>query len=124
MPGCDPVCPDFTLVLREHNEIIKIVPNLWWRVYGVPDLIGEVLLPDSVDYDEGVKLAAYANAGVPEYAVIDPPKRSLRLYTLNQPGQYHEPRAYSGYEMVTFACLPTISFRLSALFEGAPDTTL
>ena len=119
MPDCDPVQPDFLIILKEHTGIIHD-----GRIRGVPDLIVEVLSPGSVDYDEGVKLEAYAKAGVPEYAVIDPAKRALRLYALDQPGQYHDARALAGDDSVIFACLPSISFRLSALFEGAPDTTL
>jgi Uma2 family endonuclease len=119
MPDCDPVQPDFLIVLKENEAIIHDR-----RIRGVPDLIVEVLSPGSVDYDEGVKLEAYANAGVPEYAVIDPAKRALRLYALDQPGKYPDPRAFAGDDSVTFARLPSIAFRLSALFEGAPDTTL
>ncbi len=119
MPGCDPVQPDFLIVLKENEAIIHD-----GRIRGVPDLIVEVLSPGSVDYDEGVKLEAYANASVPEYGVIDPAQRALRLYALDQLGKYHDARALAGDDTVTFACLPSISFRLNVLFEGAPDTTL
>ena len=119
MPGSDPVQPDFLIILTENIGIIH-----GGRVRGVPDLIVEVLSPGSVDYDEGVKLEAYANAGVPEYAVIDPAARALRLYRLQEQGIYLTPRAFSGDETISFACLQSITFRLSALFDGAPDTTL
>ncbi len=119
MPGCDPVQPDFVIVLVENEGIIRDR-----RIWGVPDLIVEVLSPGSVDYDEGVKLEAYASAGVPEYAVIDPRERQLRLYSLREPGVYEAAQEFAGDAPVRFACLPTIGFRLSTLFEGAPDTTL
>lgn len=119
MPGSDPVQPDFLVVLKECAGIIRE-----GRIRGVPDLIVEVLSPGSVAYDEGVKLEAYARAGVPEYGVIDPATRRLRLYALQQPGAYAQPREYSGDETVAFACLPSIEFRLAALFENAPDTTV
>jgi len=119
MPGCEPVQPDFVLVLAEHASIL-----LDRRIRGVPDLIAEVLSPGSTDYDEGVKLAAYANAGVPEYVVIAPAERELRLYTLLHPGEYAEPHAYKEGDTVTFACLPTLPLAISDLFAGAPDTTL
>ncbi len=70
----------------------------------MPDLIAEILSPSSRDYDEDVKLNAYAKAGVPEYVVIDSEERQLRLYTLQAPGQYGEPRAFNEGDMVTFAC--------------------
>jgi Uma2 family endonuclease len=88
------------LVLAEHASIIRDR-----RIYGVPDLIAEVLSPGSKDYDEDVKLTAYANAGVPEYVVIDPAVRQLRLYRLEKLGQYAEPLTFKAGDRVTFACL-------------------
>src|SRR5687767_9467378 len=67
MPGCDPVQPDYVMIRKERTEIIE--PDE--HIYGVPDLIIEIISPDSRDYDEVIKLGAYALAGVPEYAVID-----------------------------------------------------
>ncbi len=91
----------------------------------MPDLIVEVLSPGSVAYDEGVKLEAYARAGVPEYGVIDPAARALRLYHAARTRQLWRSAGDSPADAaVRFACLPAISFRLSALFENAPDTTL
>jgi Uma2 family endonuclease len=119
MPGCEPVQPDFVLVLAEHTSILRDR-----RIHGVPDLIVEVLSPGSADYDEGVKLDVYARAGVPEYAVIDPAVRSLRLYQLEKPGQYRSPQTFNAGDTATFACLPTLPVAVNQLFEGAPDTTL
>lgn len=86
MPGCDPVQPDFTFVLKQNAAIIRR-----GRINGVPDLIIEIISPGSAAYDEGVKLEAYARAGVPEYGVIDPAARKLRLYALEVPGQFAAP---------------------------------
>jgi Uma2 family endonuclease len=119
MPGCEPVQPDFVLVLAEHASILHDR-----RIRGVPDLIAEVLSPGSVDYDEDIKLKAYARAGVPEYVLIEPATRQLRLYHLVQPGAYALPQTFNTGDRVTFACLPTLPVIVSKLFEGAPDTTL
>jgi Uma2 family endonuclease len=119
MPGCEPVQPDLVVVLAAQQSIIRDR-----RIYGVPDLIAEVLSPGSTDYDEGVKLAAYANAGVPEYVVIDPTQRQLRLYTLLHPGEYAEAQNFNEGDTVIFACLPTLPLAISGLFAGAPDTTV
>jgi Uma2 family endonuclease len=119
MPNCDPVRPDFVVVLAGREEIL-----FQKRVRGVPDLIAEILSPSNADYDEGVKLEAYASAGLPEYAVIDPFKHELRLYELDESGHYGAPRIFRENDMVTFRCLPTISFRLGQLFEGAPTSKL
>jgi Uma2 family endonuclease len=119
MPGCDPVQPDFLLVLKANEHIIHDR-----RIYGVPDLIVEVLSPTSVDYDEGVKFQAYANAGVPEYVVINPANPTLTHYRLAEPGRYDKIGTYGESETVTIACLPSISLHVANLFAGAPDTTL
>ncbi len=119
MPECDPVQPDLVVVLAHRSHIIHDR-----RIYGVPDLIVEVLSPGSRDYDEDVKLKAYAAAGVPEYAVIDPADRQLRLRALDTPGEYAAPRIFTEADSLAFACLPAIPFRVGDLFAGAPDTTL
>ena len=119
MPGCDPVQPDFVLVLKDKASIIRDR-----RIYGVPNLIIEVISPGSIAYDEQVKLAAYAAAGVPEYATIDPATRTLNLYRLEAPGRFASPRIFTQTETATFDCLPTISVPVAELFAGAPDTTL
>jgi Uma2 family endonuclease len=119
MPGCDPVQPDYFIVLAINADIIRDR-----RVYGVPDLIVEVLSPGSTDYDEGVKLQAYANAGVPEYVVINPASRTLTHYSLVESGRYDKLGIYGESDSVTFTCLPSISLHVGSLFAGAPDTTL
>jgi Uma2 family endonuclease len=67
MPGCAPVQPDYVVVATAKIDIFYN-----GRINGVPDLIVEILSPSTRAYDERVKLVAYAQAGVPEYAIIDP----------------------------------------------------
>lgn len=119
MAGVSPVQPDLVLIRKENAAIIGEK-----RLQGVPDLIVEVLSPGSTDYDEDTKLNAYAKAGVPEYAVIDPKARALRLYRLESAGHYGEPTPFSAEDRAAFACAPGIEVPVGALFEGAPDTTL
>jgi Uma2 family endonuclease len=119
MPGCDPVQPDFLFILKENAGIIHDR-----HIHGVPDLIVEVISPGSTKYDEGVKLEAYAQAGVPEYAVSDPATRKLRLYALEVPSKFAAPREYGEGDTLGFACLPGITLNVSDLFANAPDTTV
>lgn len=118
MPDCEPVQPDFIIVLMKNKHIIRDR-----RIQGVPDLLVEVISPGSRDYDEGVKKAAYEKAGVPEYAVIDPQTRQLRLYRLDKSGQYPEPQIFNESDQVKLMIAP-VTFKVGELFEGAPDTTL
>ena len=119
MPGCDPVQPDFVFVGKDKTDILRDR-----RIYGVPDLIIEIVSPGNMAYDEETKLAAYEAAGVPEYAIAYPMTRSLRLYRLNADGVYDAPLTFPADASMAFACLPTLTFRVGALFDGAPDTTL
>jgi Uma2 family endonuclease len=119
MPGCDPVQPDYVVVLRSRADMIHDR-----RIWGVPDLIFEVLSPGSAAYDEHVKLAAYQRAGVPEYAVVDPAKREIRHYRLDATGHYRAPEARGETQVISFDCLPQLPVQVSDLFSGAPDVEL
>lgn len=79
---------------------------------------------DYAEPDTDVKPKTCAKAAVPEYAIVDPAERQLRLYALLEPGRYAEPNIFHEPDKVTFACLPTISFVVADLFADAPDTTL
>ncbi|MCC6802581.1 MAG: Uma2 family endonuclease [Anaerolineae bacterium] len=123
LPTGAAVQPDFLIILRQNTGIIHE-----GRIRGVPDLIVEVISPGSADYDEGVKLEAYARANVPEYAVIDPATRKLRLYApeaaRQAPGTFAVPREFAEGDSLSFACLPDILLNVSDLFANAPDTTV
>jgi Uma2 family endonuclease len=119
MPGCDPVQPDFVVVLKANAGIIRDR-----RIFGVPDLIVEVLSPSNATYDTEIKLEAYAAAGVPEYAIVDPRTRTLSRYVLQAPGTFAAPVVAGERETVTLACLPMLPVPVAELFAGAPDTTL
>ena len=115
----DAVQPDFGLVRTANQGIIRDR-----RIRGIPDLLAEILSPSNRAYDEQVKLEAYARAGLPEYVIVDPQARVLQHYRLGSSGRYDDLRIFGGDDSVRFDCLPTIEFMVSALFAGAPDTTL
>lgn len=118
MPGCDPVQPDFLIVLKEHAAIIHDR-----RIRGVPDVIVEILSPGNARYDQEIKLEAYERAGVPEYVIVDPRDRVLQHYRLDQAGRYTAAQAVAETEQFAFDCLPSIRFAVGDLFAGSPDTT-
>jgi Uma2 family endonuclease len=115
MPGCQPVQPDFVVVRTAQAHIIG------QRIVGVPDLIIEVLSPHNQAYDQYTKRQAYARAGLPEYAIINPMERTLAHYRLQATGSYAPPDIYPESATVTFDCLPTLTIAIARLFEGAPD---
>src|SRR5690348_6173801 len=86
MPGCDPVQPDYVLVLASRASIIHDR-----RIWGVPDVLVEILSPGNSAYDQNVKLRAYERAGVPEYVIIDPRTRTLSYYRLDATSHFAVP---------------------------------
>lgn len=60
------------------------------RLEGPPDLIIEVVSPDSVHRDRDEKYHEYAQAGVPEYWIIDsrPGRQRADFYRLANEGRY------------------------------------
>jgi Uma2 family endonuclease len=49
---------------------------------GAPDWVAEVISPGSRKTDEVDKLAEYAEAGIPEYWIVDLEKRTIRVFHL------------------------------------------
>lgn len=67
------VQPDLVWVGAHRRGIVRE------RVEGAPDLVVEVLSPATARRDLGEKLALYATAGVFEYWLLDPEKRTCEL---------------------------------------------
>ncbi len=87
-------------------------------------MIVEILSPSNRVYDETTKMNAYAAAGLPEFGVVDPMSRQLRIFELDVPGQFREARVFNEGDTAHLGYLPTIEFRVGDLFAGAPDSTL
>jgi Uma2 family endonuclease len=119
MPNCQPVQPDFVVVLQSNAAIIYDR-----RIRGVPDVMIEVLSPSNAVYDEDIKFDAYARAGLPEYVIIDPRSRTFNHYRLKAPGIYAAPQMFEETDTAYLNCLPGLPIPVAELFAGAPDTTL
>ena len=71
------VQPDL-LVVCDRSKVQKKV------VYGAPDLVVEVLSPATRRKDMSIKLAKYTEAGVREYWLVDPDKKKILVYLLEE----------------------------------------
>jgi Uma2 family endonuclease len=120
MPGADPVQPDFLLIRQDRSEIIRD-----GGIYGVPDLIAEVLSPSNRHQDTVVKRGAYARAGVPEYWIPRPETRDVLVYRQpdGQLGDYAQSRLFGPDEELVSPTVP-IRVHVAELFAGSADTTL
>jgi len=68
-----------------------------------PAIVVEVLSPSSRRYDRLLKFGRYAEAGIPQYWIIDPAKPSVEVYDLDDQGDYRLVASGSGQESVTVA---------------------
>lgn len=69
--------PDLVFVAKEHADRVTRT-----HVEGVPDLVVEIVSPDSEARDWREKYLEYESAGVREYWVIDPPSQHIEAYAL------------------------------------------
>lgn len=75
--------PDLLFVSTERMNILKTT-----EVEGAPDLIIEIVSPDSPARDWREKYLEYETAGVREYWVVDPMARRFESYALDAEGRY------------------------------------
>ncbi len=100
----DIVMPDVFFISEARKSIVT-KPN----IKGAPDLLVEVLMPESIERDSKIKRDIYARCGVIWYWIIDPEKQSvleLRLvensYAVvsetKDPGPF-SPELFPGYQI-------------------------
>lgn len=93
--------PDVIFISSARSDIISRR-----GVEGAPDLVVEVLSPSTAARDRGIKMRAYAAAGVPHYWMANPVTRSVEVHRLGE----------HGYELV--AVFSTGDILRSDLFAG------
>lgn len=80
-------CPDIVFVANNNFDRLHET-----HVYGPPDIVIEVLTPESTAQDRGEKFVAYEAAGVREYWLIDPLRQIADMYYLGPDRLYDEYR--------------------------------
>lgn len=83
----DTVIPDVMVIC--NPDIIKST-----GIYGIPDLIVEILSPSTAKRDKGYKKDLYEKSGVQEYWIVDPLNKAIEVYLLND-GKYRLDNIYS-----------------------------
>jgi len=95
--------PDIFFLSKEHAD------RAGEKVYGVPDLIIEILSPGTDQVDRGEKYFEYAKAGVREYWIVDSDEQRVEVYILRgsvyqlqerfKSGEVARSRLLSGFEV-------------------------
>ena len=103
------VQPDIVFVSTAHLGLIQKR-----AIFGVPDLLVELVSPSSVRRDRYDKKALYARFGVKEFWIGDPANRSLEILTLKN-GQYELHGSAEEKGKVTSLVLTGLEFDLTEI---------
>ena len=104
------VQPDIS-VICDPNKIEE------WGCRGAPDMIIEILSPETYNHDIVVKFNQYLKAGVREYWLVDPEARNVRVFLLKN-GEYVA-RAYGETDTISVNILEDCQIDLSDVFPPA-----
>ena len=108
--------PDFMFMSAAHAGRIG-------KYWGVPDLVGEIVSPGGEITDRRIKRAEYAQAGIPEYWIVEPEAKTIELLRLLEDPSasraYGAGRIFTATEMLVSPTLPGFSLALAELF--APE---
>jgi Uma2 family endonuclease len=98
--------PDLLMIHRSRADIVH--KN---GIYGPPDLVVELLSPNSAKRDRVMKLKSYAHLGVPEYWIADYEHQTIEQYVLVMPGEpYSLFNVFGAEDTVVSERLPCVSF--------------
>lgn len=87
--------------------------------YPVPDFVVEVLSKSTEKYDRGIKKDDYALHGAEEYWIINPDKREVEQYILND--KQYELKSKMDHGTVRCAVLQGLEIPLDAIFDEAAN---
>ncbi len=71
--------PDLIFILNENLKLIKAR-----GLFGVPDMVVEVLSPGTADKDKGEKKAIYEQYGVKELFLVEPETKTVSAFILQE----------------------------------------
>src|SRR6266568_6574316 len=103
------VQPDIVFIATPNLQIIQRR-----AIFGVPDLLVELVSPSSVRRDRYDKKQLYARFGVKEYWIGDPANKALEILTLKS-GNYELHCSAEEKGKLTSLLLPGLEFDLSEI---------
>ena len=102
--------PDVVVILNEHLDRVQAK-----KIVGVPDLVVEVASPSTAAFDRLVKYEIYARAGIAEYWIVKPTRRTVEVLVLKD-GQYGSLGIFSGQATIPSKVVPELSVRVEQFF--------
>lgn len=104
------VQPDLTVVCDEA----KLTEQ---GVTGAPDLVVEIVSPDSGFHDRGRKFDLYESYGVREYWIVDPNEQLIELYRLED-SRFIRGGVSGPKDTLAATAVPAVQVDLSLLFPA------
>jgi len=104
------VQPDVIYISRERLDIIRD-----GFVFGVPDLLVEILSESTGRHDKTVKKALYEQFGVKEYWLADPLYRTVDQFVLRE-GRYVLEATLSIEDTLVSPTVPCLALHLGTIF--------
>jgi Uma2 family endonuclease len=90
------------------------------KYWGVPDLTIEIISPGTEKNDRETKREEYAQAGIPEYWIIDPDSKTLEVLRHNRDTEVYDLAAQlTERATLTSPTFPGFSLVLAELFAEA-----
>lgn len=83
---------------------------------GPPDLVVEIVSPDSGLIDRRRKFDLYQRFGVREYWIVDQDEKVVEVYTLDAGGRYRREGAFGPDDTLTAQAVPELSVSLAEVF--------
>lgn len=84
---------------------------------GTPDLIIEVLSPETAKKDLSVKLRLYERVGVSQYWVVHPVDKTVMVFLLDERDQYSKPSVFGEGEQMMVEQLNGLVIDFSTVFK-------
>jgi Uma2 family endonuclease len=104
--------PDALFVSNRRRSIIEKD-----GVKGAPDFVAEVLSPGTSRIDRTSRRQAYATAGVPELWFVDPRRKTIGIFRLQDAAE--KPlKVHSANSVFSSPTFPGLKFRAAEIFRG------
>ena len=102
--------PDLLVIAKDRVGEINIIEN--------PLLVVEVLSPSTSRYDRVLKFSRYAEAGISQYWIVDPPAPSVEVFDLDADNNYLLTARAGGDDAVTIAAPLSVTVSPVALVSS------
>ncbi len=102
--------PDLVVLLNAHLE--RVAEK---KISGAPDLAVEIASPSTAAYDRLTKYEKYAQAGITEYWIVKPTRRTVEVLVLEN-GEYRSLGVFSEQATLPSRVIPGLPVRVEQFF--------